>query len=201
MAEADVIVARAFADLATLSITQHRASAEAQRLNEQLSAALTSRVVIEQAKGVICERAGVDLARGLRPAAGLRPQPQPAPHRCRAGRHRRHPRSLGLGPARPSGALRAPGASPVPGLSAVSGHLSARALGPSCHAASNPGVLRRIGGAGRRVTLAGVADADWDAVTPPGVDAVADGRVGTKPGRAGPGERQPQAASSQVLPA
>ena len=39
MAEADVIVARAFADLATLSITQHRASAEAQRLNEQLSAA------------------------------------------------------------------------------------------------------------------------------------------------------------------
>lgn len=61
MAEADVIVAQAFADLAALSITHHRASAEAQRLNEQLSAALTSRVVIEQAKGVICERAGVDL--------------------------------------------------------------------------------------------------------------------------------------------
>jgi hypothetical protein len=38
---------------------QHRVSAEAQRLNEQLSAALTSPVVIEQAKGVICERAGV----------------------------------------------------------------------------------------------------------------------------------------------
>ena len=62
MDEADVIVARAFADLATLSIVQHRASAEAQRLNEQLSAALTSRVVIEQAKGVVAERAGVDLA-------------------------------------------------------------------------------------------------------------------------------------------
>jgi GAF domain-containing protein len=62
MAEADVIVARAFADLAALSIVQHRASAEAQRLNDQLSAALTSRVVIEQAKGVISERAGVDLA-------------------------------------------------------------------------------------------------------------------------------------------
>jgi GAF domain-containing protein len=62
MAKADVIVARAFADLATLSIVQHRADAEAQRLNEQLSAALTSRVVIEQAKGVISERAGVDLA-------------------------------------------------------------------------------------------------------------------------------------------
>jgi GAF domain-containing protein len=61
MDEADVVVARAFADLATLSILQHRASEEAQRLNEQLSAALTSRVVIEQAKGVISERAGLDL--------------------------------------------------------------------------------------------------------------------------------------------
>jgi GAF domain-containing protein len=60
--EADLIVARAFADLATLSILQHRASTEAQRLNEQLSAALTSRIVIEQAKGVISERAGVGLA-------------------------------------------------------------------------------------------------------------------------------------------
>jgi GAF domain-containing protein len=62
MDEADVIVARAFADLATLSIVQHRATAEAQRLNEQLSGALTSRVIIEQAKGVISERASVDLA-------------------------------------------------------------------------------------------------------------------------------------------
>src|SRR5580704_1685553 len=60
--EADLIVARAFADLAALSIAQHRASAEAQRLTEQLSSALTSRVVIEQAKGVISERAEVDLA-------------------------------------------------------------------------------------------------------------------------------------------
>ena len=62
MDEADVIVARAFADLATLSISQHRATTDAQRLNEQLSAALTSRVVIEQAKGAFSERAGTDLA-------------------------------------------------------------------------------------------------------------------------------------------
>lgn len=60
--DADLIVARAFADLAALSILQHRASDEARRLNEQLSAALTSRIVIEQAKGVISERAAVDLA-------------------------------------------------------------------------------------------------------------------------------------------
>jgi GAF domain-containing protein len=62
MSDADIVVARAFADLAAVSILQHRASAEAHRLNEQLSAALNSRVVIEQAKGVISERAGVDLA-------------------------------------------------------------------------------------------------------------------------------------------
>jgi GAF domain-containing protein len=62
MEEADVIVARGFADIAALSIVQHRVSEEAQRLNEQLSAALTSRIVIEQAKGVIAERAALDLA-------------------------------------------------------------------------------------------------------------------------------------------
>src|SRR6201981_1125098 len=45
MRTADVIVARAFADLAALSIVQHRASVEAQRVNEQLSVALTSRIV------------------------------------------------------------------------------------------------------------------------------------------------------------
>ena len=60
--EPDIIVARAFADLAALSIVQHRVSVEAQRLNEQLTDALTSRVVIEQAKGVIAERAGTGLA-------------------------------------------------------------------------------------------------------------------------------------------
>ncbi|MHB1596310.1 MAG: ANTAR domain-containing protein [Streptosporangiaceae bacterium] len=62
MGEADVIVARGFADLAALSVVQHRASEEAQLLNEQLTAALASRVAIEQAKGVISERAGVTLA-------------------------------------------------------------------------------------------------------------------------------------------
>jgi GAF domain-containing protein len=62
MDEANIIVARAFADLAALSIVQHRASTEAQRVNQQLSSALNSRIVIEQAKGVISERAGVELA-------------------------------------------------------------------------------------------------------------------------------------------
>jgi len=80
MAEADVIVARAFADLAALSIAQHRASAEAQRLNEQLSAALTSRVIIEQAKGVISERAGVDLAEAFARLRRVRRRRRRHPH-------------------------------------------------------------------------------------------------------------------------
>jgi GAF domain-containing protein len=60
-AEGDVMVAQAFADLATISVLQTRAADEARRVTEQLSRALTSRILIEQAKGVIFERAGVDM--------------------------------------------------------------------------------------------------------------------------------------------
>ncbi len=60
--ESDIFVARGLADLATISVLQHGAATEAQRVNEQLSRALDSRVVIEQAKGVISERAGIDLS-------------------------------------------------------------------------------------------------------------------------------------------
>lgn len=59
--DADLVVAQAFADLATISILQHRAATEAERVHGQLNLALTSRVVIEQAKGIIAERAGTDL--------------------------------------------------------------------------------------------------------------------------------------------
>src|SRR5436305_10025261 len=58
MDDADVIVAQAFADLAAIGIIQHQAVLETRRVNEQLTRALESRVVIEQAKGVIAERAG-----------------------------------------------------------------------------------------------------------------------------------------------
>jgi hypothetical protein len=53
--EADLQVAQAFADIATIAILQHRAAMEAGVLNEQLQRALDSRVVIEQAKGVVAE--------------------------------------------------------------------------------------------------------------------------------------------------
>jgi GAF domain-containing protein len=58
---ADVDAAQALADVATIAILSHRATAEAQAVNEQLNHALNSRVVIEQAKGMIAERAGLDM--------------------------------------------------------------------------------------------------------------------------------------------
>ena len=61
MRQADVDAAQAFADVATIAILQHRAAAEAHALNEQLNGALNTRIVIEQAKGVVAERQGVDM--------------------------------------------------------------------------------------------------------------------------------------------
>ena len=65
MDEADVIVARAFADLATISVLQQRTVSESEVVNQQLTHALTSRIVIEQAKGVVFERSGVDMAQAF----------------------------------------------------------------------------------------------------------------------------------------
>jgi len=63
--EADIEAAQAFADVATIAILQHRASLEAQVLNDQLTHALNSRIVIEQAKGMVAEREGVDMERSF----------------------------------------------------------------------------------------------------------------------------------------
>ena len=65
MGPADIDVAQAFADVATIAILQHRAANEAQLINEQLSHALNSRIVIEQAKGMIAERLGVDMGQAF----------------------------------------------------------------------------------------------------------------------------------------
>lgn len=63
--EADAVVARALADVATIAVVQHRAARHAQVVTEQLNHALNSRVVIEQAKGVLAERTGLDMDRAF----------------------------------------------------------------------------------------------------------------------------------------
>jgi AmiR/NasT family two-component response regulator len=56
-----VTAAQALADVATIAILQNRTSVMAAEVNVQLNAALTSRIVIEQAKGIIAERRGVSI--------------------------------------------------------------------------------------------------------------------------------------------
>src|SRR5687768_9572235 len=65
MGPADIDVAQAFADVATIAILQHRAALEAQVINEQLTHALNSRIVIEQAKGMVAERLNLDMERSF----------------------------------------------------------------------------------------------------------------------------------------
>mgnify|MGYP002737256507 CR=1 FL=1 len=61
----DVAAAQAMANVATIALFQHRAALEAQLVNGQLHHALDNRVVIEQAKGVLAERHGVDIEDAL----------------------------------------------------------------------------------------------------------------------------------------
>lgn len=65
MVHADIEAGQALADVATIAILHHRAAEEAQILNEQLHYALNSRIVIEQAKGMIAEREGVSVDRAF----------------------------------------------------------------------------------------------------------------------------------------
>jgi GAF domain-containing protein len=53
---ATAAIARAFTEVATIGLLQQRARREQELLVEQLQSALSSRVVIEQAKGVLAER-------------------------------------------------------------------------------------------------------------------------------------------------
>lgn len=57
----DVVVAQGLADVATIAILQHRSSLDAMTLNEQLSNALNSRIIIEQAKGMVSQATACDM--------------------------------------------------------------------------------------------------------------------------------------------
>jgi GAF domain-containing protein len=59
MSDDDVVVAQALADIATIAILQNRKTVETGELNAQLTTALSSRIVIEQAKGMIAERQAI----------------------------------------------------------------------------------------------------------------------------------------------
>jgi len=62
MDDNDLLVAQSLADVATIGILQHRAADERRLIAEQLEFALKSRIVIEQAKGVLSAHLGLDMA-------------------------------------------------------------------------------------------------------------------------------------------
>ena len=70
LSEEDTIVGQALADAATITVLQQRASDESDLVNEQLQHALNSRIVIEQAKGIVAARANLDMEEAFRHLRG-----------------------------------------------------------------------------------------------------------------------------------
>jgi hypothetical protein len=71
LGETELVIGQALADVATTGLLQARAMEQSRVLTEQLQRALDSRVVIEQAKGMLAERAAVDLDAAFRRLRGF----------------------------------------------------------------------------------------------------------------------------------
>lgn len=65
LSDADVALGQGLADIATIGLLQERAIKEKHILGEQLQAALNSRVLVEQAKGMFAERHGVEVSQAF----------------------------------------------------------------------------------------------------------------------------------------
>jgi GAF domain-containing protein len=61
LSDADLMACQGMAHIATISLLNQRTIGEAHTATNQLQFALNSRVVIEQAKGVLAERGGIDM--------------------------------------------------------------------------------------------------------------------------------------------
>lgn len=59
--QSDLRLAQALADVATIALIQDRAASDRQVINEQLQKALDSRVVLEQAKGIVSYSGDLDM--------------------------------------------------------------------------------------------------------------------------------------------
>ncbi|TDD60692.1 ANTAR domain-containing protein [Kribbella antibiotica] len=61
LGDADVALGQALCDIATVGLLQERTVRQGALLAEQLQSALNSRIMLEQAKGVLSERAGINV--------------------------------------------------------------------------------------------------------------------------------------------
>lgn len=61
LSRGDLATAQAFADVATIALLQSRALHDSQLIADQLQEALQSRIVIEQAKGILAQALGIEM--------------------------------------------------------------------------------------------------------------------------------------------